>query len=68
MLTLLRTATAGTLVLAAALAVATGTLQWRFGGRDIERRLSAVFVKRGAAWKLLGQVVTPVPRAAAASR
>ena len=45
-----------------ALAVATGTLQWRFGGRDIERRLSAVFVKRGAAWKLLGQVVAPIAR------
>jgi ketosteroid isomerase-like protein len=45
-----------------ALAVSTGILRWRFGGRDIERNHSTVLIKRGEEWKLLAQQVTPVPR------
>jgi ketosteroid isomerase-like protein len=41
------------------LAVTTGILKWRFGGRDIERNHSTILVKRGAEWKILAQQVTP---------
>ena len=41
-----------------ALAIATGILRWRFGGRDVERNHTTVLVKRGQQWKLLGQQVT----------
>jgi ketosteroid isomerase-like protein len=50
------------------LAVSTGILRWRFGGRDLERNHSTVLVKRGDAWKLLAQQVTPRRAAGAPSR
>ena len=42
-----------------ALAIATGILRWRFGGRDLERNHSTILVKRGTEWKILAQQVTP---------
>jgi ketosteroid isomerase-like protein len=42
-----------------ALAIATGILKWRFGGRDFERNHSTILVKRGSEWKILAQQVTP---------
>lgn len=41
-----------------ALAVATGILRWRFGGRDVERNHTTVLVKRGEEWRVLAQQVT----------
>jgi ketosteroid isomerase-like protein len=43
-----------------ALAVTTGVLRWKFGGRVFERNYSAISVKRGSVWKILAQQVTPV--------
>lgn len=40
------------------LAVTTGVLQWKFGGREIERNYSMIAVKRGTGWKILAQQVT----------
>ena len=42
-----------------ALAVTSGVLKWRFGGRDVERNYTAISVKRGPDWKILAQQVTP---------
>ena len=41
------------------LAVTTGVLKWKFGGRENERNYSMIAVKRGADWKILAQQVTP---------
>jgi hypothetical protein len=42
-----------------ALAVTTGVLQWKFGGREFQRHHSTIAVKRGAEWKILAQQITP---------
>jgi ketosteroid isomerase-like protein len=42
-----------------ALAITTGILKWKFGGRELQRNHSTITVKRGAEWKILAQQVTP---------
>ena len=42
-----------------ALAVTTGVLQWKFGGRELQRNHATIAVKRGTEWKILAQQVTP---------
>jgi ketosteroid isomerase-like protein len=42
-----------------ALALTTGVLKWKFGGREFQRQHSTILVKRGAEWKVLAQQVTP---------
>jgi ketosteroid isomerase-like protein len=42
-----------------ALAVTTGVLKWKFGGRALERDYTSISVKRGETWKILAQQVTP---------
>jgi ketosteroid isomerase-like protein len=41
-----------------ALAVTTGVLKWRYGGRDFERDHATISVIRNANWKILAQQVT----------
>lgn len=41
-----------------ALAVTTGTLKWRYAGRDFERVHATVAVNRNGAWKVLAQHLT----------
>ena len=42
-----------------ALAVTTGVLQWKFGGREFQRNHATIAVKRGTDWTILAQQVTP---------
>jgi ketosteroid isomerase-like protein len=42
-----------------ALAVTSGILRWKFGGRALERDYTSIAVKRGDTWKILAQQVTP---------
>jgi ketosteroid isomerase-like protein len=44
-----------------ALAVTSGVLRWKFGGRVLERDYTSIAVKRGADWRILAQQVTPRP-------
>jgi ketosteroid isomerase-like protein len=41
-----------------ALAVTTGVLKWRYGGRDFERNHSTISVARNGAWTILAQHIT----------
>jgi ketosteroid isomerase-like protein len=42
-----------------ALAITTGVLKWKFGGRELQRNHSTITVKRGTGWKILAQQITP---------
>jgi hypothetical protein len=42
-----------------AMAVISGVLNWKYGGREFQRNHSTIAVKRGAEWKILAQQVTP---------
>jgi ketosteroid isomerase-like protein len=50
------------------LAITTGVLKWKFGGREMERNYSMIAVKRGSDWKILAQQVTPRAAASAVSQ